>query len=94
MLHSQFEWMWLKQVGSSNWRFMSRKRGTTWETDRVPVGALQFRMVVTSGYDGKWIWAPKVLPEEWTAGVIYDTGVQINDVSKLTCSPCDDDSWS
>lgn len=84
----------LKQVGSSNWSFMSRKNGAIWVTDRVPAGALQFRMVVTSGYDGKWIWAPKVLPEDWKSGLIYDSGVQITDVAKQACSPCDDGSWS
>ncbi|XP_054787356.1 expansin-like A2 [Prosopis cineraria] len=82
------------QVGSSNWRFMSRKNGAIWETERAPEGALQLRMVVTSGYDGKWIWAPKVLPEDWKAGLIYDSGVQITDIAKQACSPCDDGPWS
>ncbi|KAK4284898.1 hypothetical protein QN277_001669 [Acacia crassicarpa] len=82
------------QVGSSNWSFMSRRNGAIWDTDRVPAGALQFRMVVTAGFDGKWIWAPKVLPEDWKTGVIYDAGVQITDISKQDCSPCENGSWS
>ncbi|KAI9128394.1 hypothetical protein K1719_001387 [Acacia pycnantha] len=82
------------QVGSSNWSFMSRRNGAIWDTDRVPAGALQFRMVVTAGFDGKWIWAPKVLPEDWKTGVIYDAGVQITDISKQACSPCENGSWS
>ncbi|XP_028768070.1 expansin-like A2 [Neltuma alba] len=82
------------QVGSSNWNFMSRKNGAIWATDRVPAGALQLRIVVTSGYDGKWIWAPKVLPQDWKAGLVYDSGVQITDIAKQACSPCDDGSWS
>ncbi|CAL5377997.1 unnamed protein product [Camellia sinensis] len=82
------------QVGSSDWSFMSRNYGAVWDTDRVPAGALQFRMVVTSGYDGKWIWAQNVLPVDWKVGVVYDSGVQINDIAKEGCSPCDDGSWN
>lgn len=59
----------------------------------MPSGALQFRFVVTAGYDGKWIWAKSVLPSDWKMGVIYDTGVQITDIAQEGCSPCDDGSW-
>ncbi|XP_016703527.2 expansin-like A2 [Gossypium hirsutum] len=81
------------QVGSANWNFMSRNHGAVWDTSRVPNGALQFRFVVTSGFDGKWIWAKSVLPAEWKTGVIYDSGVQITDIAKEGCSPCDDSHW-
>ncbi|GLT96865.1 hypothetical protein SLE2022_144590 [Rubroshorea leprosula] len=81
------------QVGSSNWSFMSRNYGAVWDTSRVPEGALQFRFVVTSGYDGKWIWAKSVLPADWKAGVVYDTGVQITDIAQEGCSPCDGGDW-
>ncbi|KAJ4964489.1 hypothetical protein NE237_024428 [Protea cynaroides] len=81
------------QVGSSSWSYMSRKNGALWETSRVPAGALQFRLVVTGGYDGKWVWAPKVLPGDWMAGVMYDTGVQISDIAQEGCSTCDDSEW-
>ncbi|XP_039068515.1 expansin-like A2 [Hibiscus syriacus] len=81
------------QVGSSNWSFMSRNYGAVWDTSRVPDGALQFRFVVTSGYDGKWIWAKSVLPADWKTGVVYDSGVQITDIAQEGCSPCDDGSW-
>ncbi|KAG8080598.1 hypothetical protein GUJ93_ZPchr0007g4306 [Zizania palustris] len=51
------------QVGSSDWRFMSRVYGPIWSIDRAPNGPLQFRAVVTGGYDGKWVWADReVLP--------------------------------
>lgn len=72
---------------------MSRNHGAVWDTSRVPAGALQFRFVVTSGYDGKWIWAKSVLPNDWKVGVVYDSGVQINDIAKEGCSTCDDGSW-
>ncbi|KAE8698760.1 Expansin-like A2 [Hibiscus syriacus] len=78
------------QVGSSNWNFMSRKHGAVWETSRVPNGALQFRFVVTAGFDGKWIWAKSVLPADWKTGVVYDSGLQITDIAKEGCSTCDE----
>ncbi|XP_068646417.1 expansin-like A3 [Aristolochia californica] len=77
------------QVGSSAWQFMSRKYGAVWDTDRVPAGPLQFRLVVTGGYDGKWVWAKKVLPADWKAGQIYDTGVQITDIAQEGCATCE-----
>ncbi|XP_009768114.1 expansin-like A2 [Nicotiana tabacum] len=81
------------QVGSSSWNFMSRNHGAIWDTSRVPTGALQFRFVVTAGYDGKWNWAKSVLPADWKNGVIYDTGLQITDIAQEACSPCDDGNW-
>ena len=53
------------------------------------------RMVVTSGYDGKRLWAKYVLPVDWKTGVIYDTGVQIDDIAKEGCpaSECGDRPW-
>ncbi|KAL0383875.1 UNVERIFIED_CONTAM: Expansin-like A2 [Sesamum radiatum] len=81
------------QVGSSNWKFMSRKYGAVWDTSRVPNGALQLRLVVTSGFDGKWYWAKNVLPADWKNGVIYDSGLQITDIAQQGCSPCDNTTW-
>ncbi|PIN25731.1 hypothetical protein CDL12_01525 [Handroanthus impetiginosus] len=81
------------QVGSSNWKFMSRNHGAVWDTSRVPNGALQFRLVVTAGYDGKWYWAKSVLPADWKNSVIYDSGIQISDIAQEGCSPCDETTW-
>ncbi|KAK8668408.1 hypothetical protein V6N13_105863 [Hibiscus sabdariffa] len=82
------------RVGSSNWSFMSRKHGAVWDTSRVPNGALQFRFVVTAGFDGKWVWAKTlVLPADWKTGVVYDSGVQITDIAQEGCFPCDDSQW-
>lgn len=64
-----------------------------WDTSRVPQGALQFRFVVTSGYDGKWVWAKKVLPADWKVGVIYNSDVQITEIAQEGCSPCNDETW-
>jgi hypothetical protein len=51
-------------------------------------------MVVTGGYDGKWVWADgEVIPRRWRAGRVYDTGVQIDDVALEGCSHCDAQEW-
>ncbi|TKW34696.1 hypothetical protein SEVIR_2G322800v4 [Setaria viridis] len=76
-------------VGSSEWRFMTRVHGPVWRTDRAPAGPLQFRAVVTGGYDGKWVWAEReVLPAGWRPGQVYDTGVRIADVARDGCQRC------
>ncbi|GMI74442.1 EXPANSIN L1, expansin-like A1 [Hibiscus trionum] len=81
------------QVGSSLWSSMSRNYGAVWDTNRVPSGDLEFRFLVTSGHDGKWIWTKTVLPANWEPGEIYDTGVQITDIAQESCSPCDYGTW-
>ncbi|KAH9604888.1 hypothetical protein KSS87_013650 [Heliosperma pusillum] len=83
------------KVGSSHWTFMTRKYGSVWETNRVPSnGPLQFRFVVTSGFDGKTIWAKNVLPANWKLGGIYDSKVQIDDIALEGCTPCADSHWN
>ncbi|KAK1695652.1 hypothetical protein QYE76_012349 [Lolium multiflorum] len=79
----------------SGWRAMTRERGgPAWSTEQAPAGPLQLRMVVTGGYDGKWVWADgEVIPRRWTAGRVYDTGVQIDDVALEGCSHCDAHEW-
>ncbi|XP_047043550.1 expansin-like A2 [Lolium rigidum] len=79
----------------SGWRAMTRERGgPAWSTEQAPAGPLQLRMVVTGGYDGKWVWADReVIPRRWAAGRVYDTGVQIDDVALEGCSHCDAQEW-
>ncbi|KAF3791004.1 Expansin-like A2 [Nymphaea thermarum] len=85
----------LAEVGTSNWSFMTRKGGAVWQTNRVPAAPVQFRFVVTAGYDGKWIWAGReVLPADWKPGMVYDTGVQIQETAQEGCSPCDTSIWN
>ncbi|KAL2490582.1 Expansin-like A2 [Abeliophyllum distichum] len=81
------------QVSSANWKFKSRKYGAIWDITNVPNGPLQFRFSVTSGFDGKWLCAQSVLPEDWKNGVVYDTGLLITDIAKEGCSPCHDEAW-
>ncbi|KAK9052084.1 hypothetical protein SSX86_028712 [Deinandra increscens subsp. villosa] len=79
----------IARIGSTNWSFLTRKSGAIWETSRVPVGPMQLRLVVTSGYDRKTIWAKSVLPANWNVGVVYDSGVQIDDIAEEGCGRCD-----
>ncbi|KAL1196145.1 Expansin-like A1 [Cardamine amara subsp. amara] len=83
----------IAQVGSSHWSYMTRSHGAVWVTDKVPTGALQFRFVVTGGYDGKIVWSEKVLPVNWETGKIYDAGVQITDIAQEGCDPCENHIW-
>ncbi|KAI4318588.1 hypothetical protein MLD38_032270 [Melastoma candidum] len=81
-------------VNSSRWGYMSRNHGAVWDTSRVPKGGLQFRFLVTSGYDGAMKWARNVLPAEWRNGEVYDSGIQIEEIAQEGCSPCDEGgSW-
>ncbi|XP_047326681.1 expansin-like A2 [Impatiens glandulifera] len=81
------------QVGSLDWSSLNRRgNDAVWATSRVPSGALQMRMVVTSGFDGKWIYTKhSVLPANWTPGSMYDSGLQITEIAREGCSPCDEE---
>eukprot|EP01018_Ginkgo_biloba_P023060 Gb_29322 [translate_table: standard] len=81
------------QVGSYNWYCMKRNFGGIWDIDKPPTGPLQFRFLVTSGYDKKWVWSKYVLPSDWKEGVLYDSGLQIEDIAQESCSPCDTSYW-
>ncbi|OIV99609.1 hypothetical protein TanjilG_17419 [Lupinus angustifolius] len=71
-----------------------RNHGAVWDTSRVPEGPLQLRMVVTGGLEGKEIRAKKeVLPNDWKNGVVYDTGVQINDTSLYSSCNEGEGTW-
>jgi hypothetical protein len=73
---------------------MARDHGPAWSTTQAPPGPLQFRLVVTGCYDGKWVWAElEVLPRRWEAGRVYDAGVQVSDVSREGCYLCDTHKW-
>ncbi|KAJ3672358.1 hypothetical protein LUZ60_007079 [Juncus effusus] len=78
----------LSQVGSSVWQYMSQKKGPIWTTHRAPPGPLRFRLVVTGGYDGKWVWTEEeILPSDWKIGELYDTKIQIKDIAQESCCP-------
>ncbi|KAM0949769.1 putative rlpA-like protein, double-psi beta-barrel [Dioscorea sansibarensis] len=82
------------QVGSGNWRFMSR-RGITaiWDMSDAPTGGLQLRIAVTGGFDPAWIITEEVLQADWKIGSVYDSGSQITEIAQELCSPCDTKQW-
>ncbi|RZR82482.1 hypothetical protein BHM03_00008906 [Ensete ventricosum] len=64
------------------------------QTDIVAVDVAQLRMVVTGGYDGKWVWAQEeVLPVDWKTGSVYELGLQITDIAREGCFTCDTKDW-
>ena len=72
---------------------MKRNFGGVWDIDTPPIGPLQFRVLVTSGYDRKWVSSKYVLPSDWKEGIVYDSGVQIEDIAQESCNPCDTSNW-
>ncbi|KAK1296438.1 Expansin-like A1 [Acorus calamus] len=81
------------EAGGWNWRFMTRNYGAVWNTSRAPAGPLQFRMVVTGGYDGMTVWPKKAIPADWKAGAVSDLGLQVTAMAQEECSPCDTSDW-
>ncbi|KAI3736437.1 hypothetical protein L6452_15978 [Arctium lappa] len=86
----------IAEDGSSDWSPMRRVYGAVWDTKRFLPGALQLRLLVTSGYDGKWIWANTVLPTDWEIGRVYNSPIQIDDIAQEGCSTieCDGQIWN
>ncbi|GLJ49685.1 hypothetical protein SUGI_1054430 [Cryptomeria japonica] len=81
------------QVGGFEWKYMGRNHGAMWDISNPPIGGVQFRFVVTLGYEGYMLWAKKVvLPPHWKIGEqsLYDTRLQINQIALDGCSnSCD-----
>ncbi|XP_024992168.1 expansin-like A1 isoform X2 [Cynara cardunculus var. scolymus] len=84
----------IAEDGSSNWSPMNRIYGAVWDTNRYLAGALQLRLLVISGYDGKWIWANTVLPADWEIKGVYNSPIQIDDIAQEGCSQCDQQIWN
>uniref|UniRef100_A0A0C9RS59 TSA: Wollemia nobilis Ref_Wollemi_Transcript_15547_1086 transcribed RNA sequence n=1 Tax=Wollemia nobilis TaxID=56998 RepID=A0A0C9RS59_9CONI len=82
------------KIGTSNWNFMTHNHGAVWSMDKPPMGPLSLRLLVTSGYDGYWVWPKRnLLPENWRVGAVYDSGVQIKEIAQEGCNPCDTGVW-
>ncbi len=83
------------QVGFSSWQYMTRSHGATWAMDRPPRGPLSFRLLVTGGYDGSWVWPRRnLLPSDWRPGAVYESGVQITEIAQEGCSRCEMGNWT
>ncbi|GAB4853094.1 hypothetical protein Ancab_040587 [Ancistrocladus abbreviatus] len=78
-------------VASARFFPLRHNYGAIWSTNTVPYGPLQFRFGITSGNHSKAVLTKNPLPAHWKPGVIYDTGVQIEDISDTSCDPpCND----
>ncbi|XP_010690142.2 expansin-like A3 [Beta vulgaris subsp. vulgaris] len=77
-------------VDNPSWISMSRNYGAVWDTNKAPNGKLMFRFIIYSGYDAQHFYVNEVLPANWTPGVIYNSTVQIDNISLVdTCpDPC------
>jgi len=83
------------QVGSSGWQYMTRNQGAIWGMQNPPRGYLSFRLLVTGGYDGSWVWPRRnLLPSIWTPGSVYESGIQITEIAQEGCSPCETGNWT
>jgi len=83
------------QVGSSGWKYMTRNHGAIWGIEKPPRGPLSFRLLVTGGYDGSWVWPRRnLLPSNWMPGAVYESGVQITEIAQEGCSPCETGNWT
>ncbi|KAJ0970713.1 hypothetical protein J5N97_018672 [Dioscorea zingiberensis] len=68
----------LWQEDHKEWRGMRRAYGAVWDTVNPPKGPMNMRLQVT-GDDGaqNWVQLTAVVPNDWKAGVSYDSDVQL-----------------
>ncbi|KAL6862172.1 hypothetical protein ACP4OV_016821 [Aristida adscensionis] len=62
-------------------QLLSRTHGAVWAALSPPSGPLSIRMLLSSGTlhggDRKWLVPASTIPQNWTAGATYDSGVQV-----------------
>ncbi|KAL6658005.1 hypothetical protein ACP70R_005785 [Stipagrostis hirtigluma subsp. patula] len=62
-------------------QLLSRTHGAVWAAVSPPSGPLSIRMLLGSGAphdaDQKWLVPASTIPQNWTAGATYDSGVQV-----------------
>ncbi|KAJ3678720.1 hypothetical protein LUZ60_002523 [Juncus effusus] len=58
-------------------KLLDRSHGATWEVTPPPSGTLSIRMLLSGDDDDTWIVSANNIPANWTAGMIYDSGVQV-----------------
>ncbi|KAJ1694693.1 hypothetical protein LUZ63_011391 [Rhynchospora breviuscula] len=61
-------------------KLLERSHGATWAVGYPPSGPLSIRMLFSSDNDDtddKWLVSANTIPQNWTAGAIYDSGVQV-----------------
>ncbi|CAM8882982.1 unnamed protein product [Rhodiola kirilowii] len=59
-------------------KLLERSYGAVWATSSPPSGPLSLRMLFSDGEeDESWVIPENDIPEDWKAGDIYDSGVQV-----------------
>ncbi|KAJ7952634.1 Expansin-like [Quillaja saponaria] len=60
-------------------KLLDRSYGAVWTTTSPPSGPLSIRMLFSDDdEDESWVVPVNNIPQDWKAGDIYDTGVQVN----------------
>lgn len=92
------------QVGKWTWYALSRREhSAVWSIanpdllkGQAGAGSLTFRLSVTGGFDGSWVWQPgcNLLPANWKVDSVYDSGLQITERAlEFDCSSCATGEW-
>uniref|UniRef100_A0A0D6QS26 Expansin-like EG45 domain-containing protein n=1 Tax=Araucaria cunninghamii TaxID=56994 RepID=A0A0D6QS26_ARACU len=68
----------LCQEQSYEWKAMCRSHGAVWDVVTPPKGALSVRFLVSDGNSQEWKSAGNVIPPNWQAGALYDSGIQMD----------------
>ncbi|GLJ12217.1 hypothetical protein SUGI_0186770 [Cryptomeria japonica] len=69
----------LCQEQSYEWKEMCRSHGAVWDVVTPPKGALSVRFLLSDGIHApEWKIAPNVIPVNWQAGALYDSGFQLD----------------
>ncbi|KAG6496111.1 hypothetical protein ZIOFF_043959 [Zingiber officinale] len=60
-------------------KLLERSHGAVWAVASPPSGTLSVRMLLSGSDDGdeSWVVPPNNIPQNWTSGVIYDSGIQV-----------------
>uniref|UniRef100_A0A7N0UYC0 Expansin-like B1 n=1 Tax=Kalanchoe fedtschenkoi TaxID=63787 RepID=A0A7N0UYC0_KALFE len=68
----------LCETRSLTCKLLERSYGAVWATSAPPSGPLSIRMLLSDGEeDESWVIPTNDIPEDWKAGNIYDSGVQV-----------------
>ncbi|ONK71837.1 uncharacterized protein A4U43_C04F12900 [Asparagus officinalis] len=61
-------------------KLLNRSHGAVWTVVSAPSGPLSIRMLLSGGDEGDETWVVPVnnIPQQWKAGDVYDSGIQVN----------------
>ena len=93
------------QVGQWSWDALSlRNYSAVWGIENPLLlkghpgsGPLSFRLLVTGGLDGSWVWRRgcNLVPVNWKTSSVYDSGLQITERAlEFDCTSCATGEWN